>query len=909
MSTVLMSGVDAEILRSKRLRAYSEATAVAAIGLGCLVLCGWAFHLALLKSVLPGLVEMKANTAIAMVFSGASLWLLLPSESSTLRRRMGHFLALLVALIGAVTISEYVFGLNLQFDQLLFADPAGAVGTYSPGRMAPMTSTAFLSIGLALLLLDWKTRGGLRPAQVLSLCATLIATAAVAGYLYHATALAKLFLWTQVAVHTAIGILLLSIAVFLARPRTGIAGDLTSEGSGGVMARRFLAAVFFIPFLLGWIRLQGQTAGLYGTEFGLALNTTSNIAVFAVLVWLSARKMNQEYGQRSKAEVAIRKLNAELEARVAERTKVLAEQTTVLAEQTSVLAEQAALLDLTQDSIFVRDMNDRITLWNHGAANTYGFSPERAIGCVTHELLHTEFPSPLEEIQAALLAHDHWEGELVHTRADQTCITVAGRWALQRDADGKPRAILEINNDITERKRGEDALRLSEERLTLLIQGVKDYAIFMLDPVGHVATWNEGAERMKGYAAAEIVGQHFSNFYTPEDVALGIPPQEIRTAVERGRSEVEGWRVRKDGSLFWANVVITPLVDEAGNLRGFAKVTRDITERRQAEIVLEKSRQDQLRFKDEFLSHVSHELRSPLTAIKQFTTILLGGLAGELNPEQREFQQIVLKNIRQLQAMIDDLLVVTRLETDKLSVELGNVSASEAVTDTLNTFRETARAKGINLSCELPADLPLVFADQSRLRQILIILLDNAIKFTSAGGTVGVQARTPRQDPRFVVFEVSDTGCGMPPETVERVFERLYQVEGAAQTSRKGLGLGLFICKQLVIRQGGKIWIQSQLGVGSTFAFTLPVFSLNKVIAPLLKGDRWPTESVALVMVETCLLDDWPSEDLQEEWSHEVRSLVQRCLLPNLDVLLPKMSCSMELESAKFSCRFRLGLV
>src|SRR5580658_4769385 len=249
-------------------------------------------------------------------------------------------------------------------------------------------------------------------------------------------------------------------------------------------------------------------------------------------------------------------------------------------------------------------------------------------------------------------------------------------------------------------------------------------------------------------------------------------------------------------------------------------VNMDITERKRAEEALEQGAKDQIRFKDEFLSHVSHELRSPLTAIKQFTTILLSGLAGELNKEQREYQQIVLKNIRQLQSMIDDLLDVTRAEAGKLSVEPENASASDAVTDSLNTLRVSSEAKGVSLVSELPPDLPPVHADQTRLRQILIILLDNAIKFTARGGMVRVRARLLERDPEFVVLEVSDTGCGMSAEASERVFERLYQVEQPSQASRKGLGLGLFICKELVTRQGGEIWVESQPLVGSTFSFT-----------------------------------------------------------------------------------------
>jgi hypothetical protein len=262
-------------------------------------------------------------------------------------------------------------------------------------------------------------------------------------------------------------------------------------------------------------------------------------------------------------------------------------------------------------------------------------------------------------------------------------------------------------------------------------------------------------------------------------------------------------------------------------------------------------------------------------------------VAGELNREQREYEEIVLRNIRQLQSMIDDLLEVTRLETGKLTVELERVSVWEAVTDAFEALQGTARVKGVTLSCDLPAGLPSAYADDARLRQILIILLGNAIKFSPDGGAVQIQAQLLQQDPRFLLLEVSDTGCGISPEMTERIFERLYQVSEPTQGSRKGLGLGLYICKELVTRQGGTIWVRLRAPTGAVFSFTLPVFSLNNVIAPLLKDDKWPAESVALVTVKSRLLDAWPSTELREAWSHEARNLVRCCLLPDLDVLLP----------------------
>jgi diguanylate cyclase (GGDEF)-like protein/PAS domain S-box-containing protein len=543
------------------------------MGLGGVVLYGWAFDVEPFKTVLPPHVSMKVNTALGLIFAGASLLLQLPEASRTVRTRIGRFLALLVTLLGCASLSEYYLGFNLGIDQFFVKDSIGSFGTVLPGRMAPNTAIAFLLLGLALLLLNWKMRRGHRLSQGLSLCSALIAMLALSGYIYHAVGLTRILLYTQMAMHTAVSFFLLSIAVFFARPRAGIAGELTGEGSGSVMARQLLPAVFVIPIVLGWLRLQGESKGMYGTAVGLAMDVPARIVVFAILIWLSARHMNKEHAQRRRAEISIRQLNADLEVRVAERTKALEQQTTAV-------TEQAALLDLAHDAITVRDMENRILFWNRGAEKMYGWPATIAVGSLSLDLLKTEFTQPLAELDAILHRDNHWEGEAVHYTRDGTRLNVHCRWALQRDGSGKPVAVLSIIHDISDRKRAEEALRASEEKTRLLISGVKDYAILMLDPHGHITTWNEGAQRIKGYSSEEIIGQHFSKFYTREAVEKNHPDQELEIATKLGRYEEEGWRVKKDGSQFWANVVITSVRDSAGQLLGFAKVTRDITERK-----------------------------------------------------------------------------------------------------------------------------------------------------------------------------------------------------------------------------------------------------------------------------------------------------------------------------------------
>ncbi|HXM95840.1 MAG TPA: ATP-binding protein [Candidatus Dormibacteraeota bacterium] len=330
--------------------------------------------------------------------------------------------------------------------------------------------------------------------------------------------------------------------------------------------------------------------------------------------------------------------------------------------------------------------------------------------------------------------------------------------------------------------------------------------------------------------------------------------------------------------------------------RALPRALRHAIERHRMQTETDLIRTHQMQFKDEFLSHVSHELRSPLTAIYQFATILLDRLAGELNLEQHDYLEIVLRNVKQLQSMIDDLLEVTRVQAGKLTIELQCTSVSDAIAYTVDTLQGAATAKGITLSSDPSAYLPWAYADPTRLRQILIILFDNAVKFTSAGGVVKVQALEFEKDPGFLLVEVSDTGCGINPEITERIFEHLYQVTDPGEGGRRGLGLGLYISKELVSRQGGKIWVTSEPHKGSSFFFTIPIFSLASLIAPILTSDKKPGDAIALFVVEMDSQDGSLSPDVRKEMSNIARELLHRCLLPDLDVILPKMGSASEQE-------------
>jgi len=323
--------------------------------------------------------------------------------------------------------------------------------------------------------------------------------------------------------------------------------------------------------------------------------------------------------------------------------------------------------------------------------------------------------------------------------------------------------------------------------------------------------------------------------------------------------------------------------------RALPRALRYAVERHRMQTETDLIRTNQMQFKDEFLSHVSHELRSPLTAVRQFVTILLDGLAGELKPDQREYLEIVLRNVKQLHSMINDLFEVSGVQAGKLKIELHCTSVSDAIGYAVNTLQGAAAAKGISLSSNIERILPSVCADPARLRQILVILVDNAIKFTPQNGTVTIQARTFEEDPDFLLLEVADSGCGIDPDMTERIFERLFQASNPAAADHNGLGLGLFICKDLVTRQGGNIWAHSAPGQGSIFSVTFPIFSLPKLLAPAFSEERQIERPITLVVTEIGSQTGWLSNEVRADQCRGVRELLRGSLYSDQDILFPKM--------------------
>lgn len=346
-------------------------------------------------------------------------------------------------------------------------------------------------------------------------------------------------------------------------------------------------------------------------------------------------------------------------------------------------------------------------------------------------------------------------------------------------------------------------LRASEERFRILVEGVRDYAIFMLDTEGRITTWNLGAERMKGYRAEEIIGRHFSVFYPEEARLVGHPDHELELAVRDGRYEEEGWRVRKDGTTFWANVVITALFDGDGRHVGFGKVTRDMTERR-----------DLLQRTAQFVALTAHELRSPITAITGAAEILRSYWE-ELEPAERtESLDSILRGGHRIRRLLDDLILVSRLESRSFEFRVEDVALGPALAEALLELSD--EVSDVKVSC---AETLIVRADRTRVLQIVTNLVGNAARHGQP--PIEIDARRHGAE---VEVRVLDAGPGVPDYVEPRLFDRF--VKGTPGDG--GSGLGLFIVRELVVGQGGRVWYErdqrsEDAPSGSCFGFSLPL--------------------------------------------------------------------------------------
>jgi PAS domain S-box-containing protein len=532
-------------------------------------------------------------------------------------------------------------------------------------------------------------------------------------------------------------------------------------------------------------------------------------------------------------------------------------------EESSPQEELFRLLvqSVTDYAIYMLNPEGVLTTWNAGAERIKGYAAREIIG--QH---FSKFYVP-EDVAAGLPQHGlavaaregRYEKEGWRIRKDGTKFWASVVIDAIKDDDGKLIGFAKVTRDITQRRAALEALRESEQRFRMLVQGVTDYAIYMLDPTGHVSNWNAGGQRIKGYSTEEIVGQHFSKFYAPEDVARGLPQLGLATAAREGRYENEGWRVRRDGSRFWASVVIDAIKDDAGQLLGFAKVTRDITERRITAEKLEKAQAalihaQKMEAIGQLTGGVAHDFNNLLTVVIN-NLEMLG--SGERSPRERKLLDAAHRAADRGARLTQQLLAFARRQPLRPAIHNPNVIIKE--------FEEILRRSSgdaVEMIFDLSSDVTNISVDTAQFESALLNLVINARDATPKGGRITITSRQTELDPsraetiglpqgRYVEIRVSDNGTGMTEEVMSRATEPFFTTKDVG----KGSGLGLSQVYGFVAQSGGQIEISSKLDHGTAISLYLPVAAGDAV----MKDEESPVQKSAGTVL---LVEDDP--DVQE---------------------------------------------
>lgn len=475
------------------------------------------------------------------------------------------------------------------------------------------------------------------------------------------------------------------------------------------------------------------------------------------------------------------------------------------------------VVEQTRDyALFILDPGGHIVTWNAGAQRIKGYRPDEIIGrhfSLFYPPAAIESGWPAHELTVAR-AEGRFEDEGWRLRKDGSRFWAAVTITALRDDAGQLLGFSKITRDLTERKMNEEALRQSEERFRLLVDGVVDYAVYMLDPDGVITSWNTGAERIMGYARDTIIGRHISGFFTEEDRRAGKPWEEIATARKLGRSENEGWRIKQSGERFWARAVVTPLYDAEGHPRGFAKVTQDLTERRHVEDLEAAARNV-----NEFIAMLAHEVRNPLASIR--TAVQVMALTPPTDPACRRLEATIERQSAQLSRIVDDMIDVSRISRGVLTIRRAHFDVSEAVTRAVEAATPAINSGRHRITVDAPAGALFVLGDVDRIAQVLTNLLTNAARYSEAEGSIRIAAAAEGQD---AVVRVRDTGHGIAAEDLEAVFHMFVQGRGSQIGARGGLGIGLALARRLAEMHGGTLEGRSEgRGEGSEFTLRIPL--------------------------------------------------------------------------------------
>ena len=504
------------------------------------------------------------------------------------------------------------------------------------------------------------------------------------------------------------------------------------------------------------------------------------------------------------------------------------------------LAYAEGIVETVREPLVVLDGDLRVRTANRSFYHTFQVTPEETGNCLLYELGNHQWDIPalrtlLEQILPQNRSFNDFEVAHEFPAIGPKVMLLNAR-RIYREGNNQELILLAIE-DITEQRRAEEERRELETRFTSLVKNIKDHAIFTLDPEGRVTSWNVEAERILGYNEAGALGQSFAVIFTPEDVAQGLPDLELRMALAQGRAEDERWHVCKSGERFWALGIVTPTYDAHGKHTGFSKILRDMTDRKRAQDTLQQQAEalrEADRRKDEFLAMLAHELRNPLTPIRNALHIVQ--MRGqERRQAVRQAWAMIERQVETLVRLVDDLLDVSRISRGKINLKKEPVDVATLVARAVEGSRPLIEARRHDLEVTLPDEPMWVEADPTRMAQVLWNLLNNAAKYTPEGGRIWL---TAAKEGGEAIIRVRDTGMGIPPEMLPKMFDLFTQAERTLDRAEGGLGIGLTLVRRLTEMHNGVVEAFSAgPGEGSEFVVRLPLLPDVSPVAAAHESD------------------------------------------------------------------------